>query len=137
MVEVYDTNFMPVSMSAGAFTDPMIPAGFAPFNVLNIDGNPFVSFVMQEQPDRKDEVDGAGLGYVDVFDGSGVLLSRLQQGKWMDAPWGMVHAQQISANGATVCWLASSAAAKSRRSMQKSGAFQGLLRGSKGKPIKH
>src|SRR5262249_1285078 len=83
---------MPVSMSAGAFTDPMIPAGFAPFNVLNIDGNLFVSFAMQEQPDRKDEVDGAGLGYVDVFDGSGVLLSRLQHGKWMDAPWGMVHA---------------------------------------------
>ena len=58
-IEVYDTNFKPVSMPAGAFTDPTIPAGFAPFNVLNIDGNLFVSFAMQKQPDRKD--DAAGL----------------------------------------------------------------------------
>jgi uncharacterized protein (TIGR03118 family) len=87
-VEVYDATFKPVSMSAGAFTDPTIPAGFAPFNVQNIDGNLFVSFAMQKQPDRHDEADGPGLGYVDVFDGSGVLLNRLEHGKWMNAPWG-------------------------------------------------
>src|SRR5438132_3197666 len=73
VVEVYDTNFKPVSMPAGAFTDPTIPAGFAPFNVLNIDGNLFVSFAMQK-PDRHDDAAGPGLGYVDVFDGSGVLM---------------------------------------------------------------
>src|SRR5690349_20832122 len=76
VVEVYDAMFHPVSMPAGAFTDSTIPAGFAPFNVVNIDGNIFVSFAMQKQPDRQDEADGPGLGYVDVFDGSGVLLKR-------------------------------------------------------------
>jgi hypothetical protein len=37
VIEVYDATFQPVTMLPGAFTDPMIPAGFAPFNVMNID----------------------------------------------------------------------------------------------------
>src|SRR5262245_32378856 len=32
-VDVFDTNFSPAFVPAGAFTDPQIPAGFAPFNV--------------------------------------------------------------------------------------------------------
>src|SRR5262249_8309222 len=53
--------------------------------------NVCVAFAMQDA-DKVDEVAGAGLGFVDVFDPTGRLLSRLQQGPWFNAPWGMAMA---------------------------------------------
>src|SRR5713101_7908036 len=135
VVEVYDATFKPVSMSAGAFTDPTIPAGFAPFNVQNIDGNLFVSFAMQKQPDRHDEADGPGLGYVDVFDSSGVLLNRLEHGKWMNAPWGMAHAPANFGKWSNRLLIGQFGSGQIATFNAQSGEFEGLLRGPKGKPI--
>jgi len=42
-VEVYDGNFAPVTLAKGAFTDAQIPAGFAPFNIVNIAGKLYIS----------------------------------------------------------------------------------------------
>src|SRR5437773_1198134 len=80
-------------LAADAFTDPSIPAGFAPFNVQNINGNIFVAFAMQDA-NKEDEVAGPRLGFVDAFDPSGNLLMRLRPGRWMNAPWGIVLAPE-------------------------------------------
>ena len=90
-VNVYDASFHRVRLGDDAFEDESLPWGFAPFNVQNIGGNLYVAFA---QPDsaKHDEVDGAGLGYVDVFSPSGRLLHRLQHGQWFNAPWGMAQA---------------------------------------------
>lgn len=90
-VNVYDANFHRAHLDDDAFEDESIPRGFAPFNVQNIGGNLYVAFA---QPDsaKHDEVDGAGLGYVDVFSPTGRLLHRLQHGLWFNAPWGMAQA---------------------------------------------
>ena len=135
VVEVFDANFQAVSMPVGAFTDSTIPAGFAPFNVQNIDGNLYVSFAMQKQPDRHDEADGPGLGYVDVFDGSGVLLMRLEHGKWMNAPWGMVHAPANFGQWSNRLLIGQFGSGQIATFNAQSGEFEGLLRGPKGKPI--
>lgn len=90
-VAVYDTNFHHVSMGEDAFQDESIPRGFAPFNVQNIGGNLYVAFAEQDGA-KHDEIDGAGLGYVDVFSTGGRLLRRLQHGHWMNAPWGITEA---------------------------------------------
>lgn len=87
-VDVFDRNYAPVVLPAGAFTDSLIPAGFAPFNVQAIDGVVWVAFAKQDA-DKEDEVAGPGLGYVDAFNSSGNLLLRLQNGPWMNAPWGI------------------------------------------------
>jgi len=134
-VEVFDTHFAPVSLSAGAFTDPMVPAGFAPFNVLNIGGKLFVSFAMQKQPARHDESDGPGLGYVDVFDGSGTLLMRLQHGKWMNAPWGMALAPANFGHWGGRVMVGQFGSGQIATFDANNGEFEGLLGGSKGKPI--
>ena len=42
-IEVYDGTFTPVAL-AGSFADPNIPAGFAPFNIRNLDGTLYVTF---------------------------------------------------------------------------------------------
>ena len=90
-VNVYDTNFKRISMDGDAFEDERIPHGFAPFNVQNIGGNLYVAFAKQDGA-KHDEVDGAGLGYVDVFSPTGRLLHRLERSKWFNAPWGMAQA---------------------------------------------
>jgi uncharacterized protein (TIGR03118 family) len=90
-VNVYDANFHRAHLGDDAFEDESIPRGFAPFNVQNIGGNLYVAFAQQDSA-KHDEVDGAGLGYVDVFSPGGRLLHRLQHGKWLNAPWGMAQA---------------------------------------------
>jgi len=90
-VQVYDTNFKSVRLADDAFEDERIPDGFAPFNIQNIGGNLYVAFAKQDGQ-KHDEVDGPGLGYVDVFSPTGHLLSHLQSGQWFNAPWGMAQA---------------------------------------------
>jgi uncharacterized protein (TIGR03118 family) len=90
-VQIYDSNFHHVPNMEELFDDDSLPPGFAPFNVQNIGGNIYVGFAMQDS-DKHDEVDGAGLGYVDIFSPEGRLLRRLQHGPWFNAPWGLVQA---------------------------------------------
>jgi uncharacterized protein (TIGR03118 family) len=75
----------------GGFTDPNIPAGFAPFGIENIDGNLFVSYAKQDS-DRHDDVAGPGNGFVDVFDTDGNLLRRFASRGPLNSPWGMSRA---------------------------------------------
>jgi uncharacterized protein (TIGR03118 family) len=90
-VQIYDSKFRHVPNMEELFDDDQLPSGFAPFNVQDIGGNIFVSFAMQDS-DKHDEVDGAGLGYVDIFSPEGRLLRRLQHGPWFNAPWGLTQA---------------------------------------------
>jgi len=43
----------------GAFVDPMIPPGFAPFGIQNVGGDIFVTYAKQDA-DREDDVAGPG-----------------------------------------------------------------------------
>ena len=90
-VDIFDKSFSKVSFGSSAFLDGTLPAGFAPFNVQNINGNLFVAFAKQDA-DAKDELHGKGLGFVDVFDTAGNLQMRLEHGPWMNAPWGITMA---------------------------------------------
>jgi uncharacterized protein (TIGR03118 family) len=89
-IDVFDQAFAPVHLS-GSFTDPNLPAGFAPFNVQEVAGRLVVAYAKQDA-DAEDEVAGAGLGYVDVFDTSGHLIRRLVSQGALNAPWGIALA---------------------------------------------
>jgi uncharacterized protein (TIGR03118 family) len=90
-VNVYDTNFHRVPLDDDAFRDERIPRGFAPFNIQNIGGNLYVAYAQQDSA-KHDEIDGPGLGFVDIFSSTGRLLRRLQSGSWFNAPWGIAQA---------------------------------------------
>ena len=91
VVDVYDGNFAPV-VNAGAFTDPQLPAGYAPFGIQAIGSQIVVAYAKQDAQ-AADEVAGAGLGAVDVFDSAGNLTARLiAPGGKLNAPWGMALA---------------------------------------------
>ena len=75
----------------GDFTDPDIPAGFAPFGIQNINGNLFVTYAKQDAQ-KHDDVAGPGKGFVDVFDTDGHLLRRFASRGHLNSPWGVARA---------------------------------------------
>jgi uncharacterized protein (TIGR03118 family) len=95
-IDVFDTNFNQVTPGTagkidGTFTDPRIPAGFAPFGIQNINGDLFVTYAKQNAQ-KHDDVAGAGNGFVDVFDTNGNLLRRFASRGPLNSPWGVARA---------------------------------------------
>jgi uncharacterized protein (TIGR03118 family) len=91
-VDVWDANFAPVRR-AGAFTDPALPAGYAPFGIQAVNGGIVVTYAKQDA-NAEDEVAGAGKGFVDVYDTAGGLLRRFAARGPLNAPWGIALAPQ-------------------------------------------
>ena len=87
-VDVFDSAYAPAT-APGNFSDPQLPSGFAPFNVQEHGGAVIVAFAKQDE-EREEEVAGAGLGYVDLFDIEGVLMQRIVAAGDLNAPWGIV-----------------------------------------------
>ena len=75
----------------GSFSDPDIPAGFAPFGIQNINGTLFVTYALQNN-EKHDDVAGRGNGFVDVFDTDGNLLLRFASRRTLNSPWGVSRA---------------------------------------------
>ncbi len=87
MVEMYDSQFHFVR----AFTDPDLPAGYAPFGIRNINGLLVVTFAVQDAA-KHDDVKGAGHGLVDIFDTDGHFVRRLVSHGDLNSPWGLALA---------------------------------------------
>jgi uncharacterized protein (TIGR03118 family) len=95
-IDVFDKNFTRLALP-GAFVDPNLPAGFAPFNIQNLGGKLYVTYAKQDAA-RHDDVAGPGNGFVDVFDTGGNLIQRLIIGNPgsatspVNSPWGLAIA---------------------------------------------
>jgi uncharacterized protein (TIGR03118 family) len=89
-VDVFNSRLQLVT-NPGAFVDPSIPAGFAPFGIQTIGSRIFVTYAMQDE-DAEDDVHGPGLGFVDAYSPTGVLLARVASRGVLNAPWGLALA---------------------------------------------
>jgi uncharacterized protein (TIGR03118 family) len=89
-IDVFDSTFRLVRRP-GAFRDPNIPAGYAPFGISAINGNLYVTYAKQDA-DKEDDVPGKGHGFIDIFDTRGHLLSRFTSRGQLNSPWGMAWA---------------------------------------------
>jgi len=89
-VDIFDSSFHAVTIP-GAFTDPNLPAGFAPFGIQNINGTIYVTYALQDE-DQEDDVAGPGNGYVDAYDTSGNLIRRVASAGELNSPWGLALA---------------------------------------------
>jgi uncharacterized protein (TIGR03118 family) len=90
-VDVFDTNFSKPAAMQGKFVDPTMPAGFVPFGISAVSGQLYVTYAKQDSA-MHDEVTGAGMGYVDVFDMSGNFVTRFASQGMLNAPWGIAVA---------------------------------------------
>src|SRR5919205_1811756 len=89
-VDVFDGSFGDVN-TPGAFVDPSIPAGYAPFGIQSIGGSIFVTYAKQDA-DAEDDVAGQGHGFVDEYDADGTLIGRVATHGQLNSPWGLAMA---------------------------------------------
>ena len=88
-VDVYDGAFALQSW-AGAFVDPTLPAGYAPFGIQEQGGTIFVAYA-KPGPSGEEQT-GPGLGVVSAFGTDGSFQGRIGTGGALDAPWGLAIA---------------------------------------------
>jgi uncharacterized protein (TIGR03118 family) len=135
-VDMFDKNFHVLHI-AGAFVDPNLPQGYAPFGIQNINGNIFVTYSKQDE-DAEDEVDGPGLGIVDEYSKDGALLVRVATGGDLNAPWGLAMAPSNFGEFSGDLLVGNFGDGRIHAfTPQQNGTFQshGVLRGVDGDPI--
>jgi hypothetical protein len=89
-VEVYDSTFAPAKLT-GTFTDPTLPAGYAPYSVHAIGSQVFVTYAFHNA--QLGATTAPGNGMVNVFDTSGNFVAHVvAPGGNLNAPWGVAVA---------------------------------------------
>jgi uncharacterized protein (TIGR03118 family) len=89
-IETFLPGFSPVALP-GSFSDPNLPAGYAPFGIQVIGQQVFVTYAIQDAV-RHDPVVGAGNGIVSIFDMDGNFLRRFATAGALNVPWGVTQA---------------------------------------------
>lgn len=119
----------------GNFTDPTLPAGYAPFNIQNIGGKLYVTYAVQDAAGH-DDVAGPGNGIVDVFDLQGNFLKRLiSNGGPLNSPWGMAIAPAGFGNFGNDLLVGNFGDGTINAFDPTTGDFLGQVDGSNGKPL--
>ena len=119
----------------GTFTDPNLPAGYAPFNIQNLGGNLYVTYAIQDAT-KHDEIAGAGNGMVDEFDAHGNFIARVTDpGGALNAPWGLAIAPSSFGVFAGDLLVGNFGDGKINAYDPVTHAFVGQLLGGNGQPL--
>jgi len=130
-VEMYDDTFGLVK----TFTDPNVAAGYAPFNVREMNGTLYVTFALQDA-DKEDDVSGPGNGYVDAFNLDGTFKNRIVSlGGEINSPWGLDIAPASFGKFAGDLLVGNFGDGTISVFDPITGAFQDVLRDENGAPI--
>jgi uncharacterized protein (TIGR03118 family) len=90
-IDAFDGKFQPVRLPKGAFRDPHLPNGYAPFNIVP-DGDKVLVTYAKQDADREDDVAGPGFGFVDRYSDFGRDVNRVASRGTLNAPWGLAIA---------------------------------------------
>jgi len=88
-IDTFDSSFN--LLTGFPFSDPTIPPGFAPFNIVYLNGVLYVLYALQTPTNPPhDDRSGPGNGFVNVFDTNGNFLRRLISRGYLNSPWGFI-----------------------------------------------
>ena len=132
-IDVFDSEFRRLAMPPTFFNDPKLPAGYAPFNVAVIGDAVYVSYAKQDA-EKHDEVDGPGLGFVDVYTDFGQHRERFASHGPLNAPWAITVAPASFGKFAGDILVGDFGDGRIN-AFDNRGHFEGPLRGSDGKPL--
>jgi uncharacterized protein (TIGR03118 family) len=118
----------------GNFTDPNLPAGYAPFNIQTIGGKLYVTYAVQDAA-KHDDVACPGCGIVDVFDLQGNFLQRLISNGSLNSPWGMAIAPAGFGNFGNDLLVGNFGDGTINAFDPSTGNFLGQLDGANGMPL--
>ena len=90
-IDVFNSTYGSLQNGPGAFIDPNLPKGYAPFGIQNIGGDLFVTYAKQNA-EKHDDVAGIGHGFVDVYHPDGSLVQRFASRGTLNSPWGVALA---------------------------------------------
>jgi uncharacterized protein (TIGR03118 family) len=134
LIDVFDSTLKPVPLAIGAFFDPSLPAGFAPFGLQAINGDIYVTYAKQDA-NKHDDVKGKGLGFVNVFDPNGRLIKRFASGGKLNAPWGIALAPASFGRFGGRLLIANFGDGRINAYDQTTGKFVGPMESADHKPI--
>jgi uncharacterized protein (TIGR03118 family) len=129
-VEMYNSTFGLVK----TFTDPTLPAGYAPFGTRVLDGKLYVTFALQDAA-KHDDMAGAGHGFVDTFDLSGGSMTRLISMGALNSPWGLEIAPSTFGKFAGDLLVGNFGDGMINAFDATTGVFEGTLDGPNGLPL--
>jgi uncharacterized protein (TIGR03118 family) len=133
-VEAFDTKFSQITLTGGAFTDPNLPAGYAPFNIQVLNGKVYVTYALQNAT-AHDDVAGAHHGFVDVYNLDGSGEQRLISGGQLDSPWGLAIAPSSFGNLSGALLVGNFGNGHINAYNASNGTFLGELKDPDGEPI--
>jgi uncharacterized protein (TIGR03118 family) len=90
-LDVFDGSFQRVTLPAGAFVDPSLPAGLVPFSVDDVNGDLYVMYAPAGPPAARNSAP-LGSGAIAVFDTSGSFIKQLTAGGNLASPWAIALA---------------------------------------------
>jgi uncharacterized protein (TIGR03118 family) len=129
-VDIFDPTFATVA----SFTDPELPRHYAPFNVVAIGDELFVTFAVQNDA-KHDDVAGEGHGIVDVFEPDGEMRQRFAQHGQLNSPWGAALAPRDFGELGGAVLIGNFGNGHINAFDPDSGRFLGKVRDPKGKLI--
>ncbi|MBV9124536.1 MAG: TIGR03118 family protein, partial [Planctomycetes bacterium] len=132
-IDVFSSTFAPTHL-AGSFTDPNLPAGFAPFNVTVLNGSVYVTYALQNAA-KHDDMAGPGNGFVDVYDLNGNLVHRLASQGALNSPWGLALAPANFGLYSNDLLVGNFGDGHINAFDPNNGTFLGQLAGTNGQPI--
>jgi len=139
-IDVFNSSFAKQTTSASSFTfvDPAVPAGFAPFGIQAINNGAsgaaqiYVTYAQQSSASN-DATNGAGQGYVDVYDTNGQLIKQLiPAGGALNAPWGVALAPANFGTFSNALLVGNFGDGKINAFNAATGAAMGTISGSSG-----
>jgi uncharacterized protein (TIGR03118 family) len=135
-IDVFDGSFHRLTLPAGAFVDPSLPAGLVPFNVEDVNGELYVAYAKAGPPAGKTTAP-EGSGAIAVFDTSGNFIKQLTAGGKLASPWGITLAPQGFGqfSGDLLVGNFSYVATEINAFDPGSGAYLGTLTDSSGNPL--
>lgn len=142
-IDVFDSNYaavtLPATSTGAPFTVPTAqnvpPTGYAPFNVTNIGGKLYVSYALRNSSTLLDDVPGQGHGFVEVFNPDGSFVMSLQNGTWLDSPWGVTQAPADFGTFSNMLLVGNFGSGKIAAFDPATGSFRGFLRDQYDEPI--
>ncbi|HVX13764.1 MAG TPA: TIGR03118 family protein [Pirellulales bacterium] len=133
-IDVFNSSFSPITLS-GSFTDPNLPAGYAPYNIANIGGRLLVSYAPQDA-NHQNPVVGVGHGVIDEFDYNGNFQGTLiAAGGKLNDPWGMVQAPANFGDFSGELLVADAGDGRINAFDPTTGAFMGAISSPSGNPL--
>jgi len=133
-INAFNSSYAPVKLS-GTFSDPTIPAGYAPYNIQNINGKLYVEYAeLNSNPAIPVAASGGG-GFIDVFDTNGNLLQRLIANGQLNAPWGIALAPAAFGSFSNDLLVGNFGNGEINAFNPNNGTWLGVLKDASGNPI--